>query len=323
MTKFIRISLVLINVVFSLHCAVLLADTNEAEKTQAVKDSASVSNKNVLNTVSDKIQESTAAFNLTFGKFFWALIIFTAGYIVIRYLTKLLAALAERWTNIRLTIKSFIPVLHILGWTLVLYIIIADVFAPPIETLIAATASAGIAIGFASQDILKNIFGGIMILFDRPFQVGDKIEVGKYYGEVISIGLRTVRIVTPDDSKVSIPNSEIVSQAVSNANAGESNCQVVAEFYLPTYIDMGKAQKIARRAAAVSRYVYLKKPIVVIFKNEIHQGNSIIKMRLKAYVSDHRYEFPFMSEMTEIVIQELLKQKIVAAKDINLIKNMK
>jgi small-conductance mechanosensitive channel len=208
---------------------------------------------------------------------------------------------------------------RIFGWTFVIYLIIADIFAPPIETLIAVTASAGIAIGFASQEILKNIFGGIMILFDRPFQIGDKIEVGKYYGEVVRIGLRTVRVVTPDDSLVSVPNSEIVNQSVSCANAGESNCQVVAEFYLPPEIDLILAKKIAYRAAAVSRYVYLNKPIVVLFMNEIHMGRSLLKMRLKAYVLDLRLEFPFKSEMTETVVDEYLKQGLVTSEQLSLL----
>jgi len=199
------------------------------------------------------------------------------------------------------------------------FFIIANVFKPSIQTLIAFTASAGIAIGFASQDILKNIFGGIMILFDRPFQVGDKIEIGSYYGEVVRIGLRTVRVVIPDDSLVSIPNSEIVNQSVSNANAGESNCQVVAEFFLQPDIDLIKAKKIAYQAAAVSRYIYLNKPIAVIIKNEIHQGRSLLKMRLKAYVLDIRFEFPFMSEMTEIVMSELLQHQLVTAEQLAMI----
>lgn len=267
----------------------------------------------------ESIQESRPEWSINFGKILWSLVIFVLGYFVIKYLTLLFERLAERWTNIRLTIKRLIPIFRIVGWSLVSYIIIADVLAPPIATLLAVTASAGIAIGFASQDILKNIFGGIMILFDRPFQVGDKIEVGKHYGEVVSIGLRTVRIVTPDDSLVAIPNSEIVNQSVSNVNSGESNCQVVAEFYLPPNIDMVKAKKIASRAAAVSRYIYLNKPIEVIIKNEVHQGRSLLKMRLKAYVLDIRYEFPFASEMTEIVMHEYLKQKLVRAEDLALI----
>ena len=156
-----------------------------------------------------------------------------------------------------------------------------------------------------------------MILFDRPFQVGDKIQMGNYYGEVVQIGLRTVRIVTPDDSLVSIPNSEVVNQAVSNSNAGEFNCQVVAEFFLPAHIDVQKLKRIAYRGAAVSRYVYLNKPIAVVIKNEIHEGRSLLKVRLKAYVLDLRYEFAFSSEMTEMVIQYLLKNNIVKQEELS------
>ena len=271
---------------------------------------------NPVEKITEKIQETRPAFKISFGKIFWSIVIFILGYFAIRFLSRLLESIAERWTNLRLSIKGIVPIVRIFGWTLIIYFVIANIFEPPIETLIAFTASAGIAIGFASQDILKNIFGGIMILFDRPFQVGDKIEVGSYYGEVVRIGLRTVRIVTPDDSLVSIPNSEIVNQSVSNANAGESNCQVVAEFFLPPDIDLIKAKKIAYRAAAVSSYIYLNKPIAIIIKNEIHQGRSLLKMRLKAYVLDIRYEFPFMSEMTEIVMNEILKYGLVTAEQL-------
>lgn len=291
---------------------------------QAVQDTTQIAAKSPEKTteaIRRSIQESKPEWSLTFGKVFWTAVILTIAYFAIKYLTRLLENLAERWTNLRLGIKRVIPILRIAGWTLAIYIIIADILAPPIATLLAVTASAGIAVGFASQDILKNIFGGIMILFDRPFQVGDKIEVGSHYGEVVSIGLRTVRIVTPDDSLVSIPNSEIMNQSVSNANTGESNCQVVAEFFLPPDIDLVKAKQIAYRAAAVSRYAYLNKPIAIIIKNEIHQGRSMLKMRLKAYVLDIRFEFPFMSEMTEIVIREFLKHNLVTPEQLTLIKS--
>ena len=91
---------------------------------------------------------------------------------------------------------------------------------------------------------------------------------------------------------------------------------MVAEFFLPAHIDQNLARDIAYRAAAVSRYVYLNKPIVVLFKNEIHQGRSLLKMRLKAYVLDIRYEFPFASEMTELVIQQYLDMGLVTQKEL-------
>jgi MscS family membrane protein len=248
------------------------------------------------------------AWQISGGKLFAATLVFLVALLVIKYLSRALEVAAERWSGSRLLIKRITPILRIAGWVFAIYVIIVGIFAPPVQTLVAATASAGIAIGFASQDILKNVFGGIMILFDRPFQVGDKIQVGSHYGEVLQIGLRTVRIVTPDDSMVSLPNSEIVNQPVSNSNSGEFSCQVVSEFFLPPDIDLERVKELARRAAAVSRFVYIEKPIAVRVRNEIHQGRSLVKLRLKAYVFDLRYEFAFASDMTETLLRALREE---------------
>jgi small-conductance mechanosensitive channel len=102
-----------------------------------------------------------------------------------------------------------------------------------------------------------------------------------------------------------------MSSFVSNSNAGENNCQVVAEIYLPLDIDTERVRKIATEAALISKYIYLNKPIVVLFFNEIHEMRSVYKMRLKAYVSDLSKEFAFKSEMTEIVIKTLIEEKIL------------
>lgn len=247
---------------------------------------------------------------VTFQKVFWSLVLILIVWIAARYLSRMIQRVGEKNVRYRLLIKSFIPIIRILLWALVIYFIIANIIAPPWATLVTLMASAGIAVGFASQDILKNIFGGIMILFDRPFQVGDMVEIGKYYGEITDIGLRTVRLVTPDDSVVTVPNNMIVSSSVSNANNGASNCQVVAEFFLLPGTNLQEARNIAVRAASVSRYIFLKKPVVVIFKTESEMGQTRIKMRLKAYVLDIRYEFKFLSEMTENLVREFQKKGI-------------
>jgi MscS family membrane protein len=252
---------------------------------------------------------------ISFGRIFWAIVIFIIGVFLIKFVTKVLELFAERSAKYRISIKGIVPVVRILGWSLIVYIIISGIFKPPAATLLAVAASLGIAIGFAAQDIFKNIFGGIMILFDRPFQVGDKIEAGQYYGEVVKIGLRSTRIVTADDSLVSIPNGDIMTRSVSNSNTGEANCQVVAEIYLPITVDTEKVRQIATEAAQVSKYIFLNKPITVLFFNEVKERRSYFKMRLKAYVMDIRYEFNFKSDMTELVMKELLKQKIISPSD--------
>lgn len=266
------------------------------------------------------LKVSKAKWKVTFNSVVWAFVFFFGAFFLLRYTTMILETVAEKWMGSRLFIKRLIPIFRIVSWIFIIYLIVVSILAPPIETIIAITASTGIALGFAAQDILKNIFGGVMILFDRPFQVGDKIQVGKHYGEVIQIGLRSVRIVTADDSMVSVPNSEIVNQSVSNSNTGEFNCQVVSEIYLPVHVNPTRVRKIGYRSAIVSRYVYLKKPVSVIIKNEIHHGKTVLKVRLKAYVLDLRYEFAFMSDMTEIFVTELLKEGVVTGEDLKSLK---
>ena len=247
----------------------------------------------------------------SFSKVFMIIVTLVAGYFILRVSKWLLELFAERSARYRITIKGFIPIVLIFGWTGILFFVVNSIIAPPIETVITLSASLGIAVGFASQDILKNIFGGIVIIFDRPFQVGDKIEVGEYYGEVMSIGLRSTKIITPDDSLVSVPNSEVVNNSVSNSNSGEANCQVVAEIFLPIDIDIEKCRSLALEAAKTSRYIYLKKPVVALFFQDVKEHKIYLKMRLKAYVADIRDEFAFKSDMTELVIQALLREKLI------------
>jgi small-conductance mechanosensitive channel len=244
-------------------------------------------------------------------KIIWSLVFLIAGYFILQILERIINLVAERQAKYRLSIKSVIPIIKIFGWIFIFFVIIAGIFQPPMATIFAFAASIGVAIGFASQDILKNIFGGITILFDQPFKVGDKIESGNYYGEVIEIGLRSTRIITPDDSKVSIPNGELMNQSVSNANSGESNCQVAAEIFLPVGINTQEVREIATEAVKVSKYVYLNKPITVLFSHIIHEEREYLKMTIKAYVLDIRDEFKFKSDIVELVLDELGSKGII------------
>jgi small-conductance mechanosensitive channel len=218
--------------------------------------------------------------------------------LVIRILAWVLEKLSERSAARRLMFKRLVPILRILIWAFAAFFIVRVVFSVGGQELLAAGAAVGVAVGFAAQDILKNIFGGLIVLFDQPFQVGDKVSVGGTYGEVVAIGLRSTRIVTPDDNLVTVPNAQVVDGQVANANAGELNCQVVTDLYLPGWVDEAKAKKIAFDAAASSKYVYLNKPIVVLVKDKF-EDTFLTHLKVKAYVLDPRYEFLFMSDVTE------------------------
>jgi len=228
----------------------------------------------------------------------WAILVLLLFNYLIHGLVWILDTLAERSTARRLFFKKLVPVTRILLWVFAAYIIVRVIFRVDAQGLLAATAAVGVAVGFAAQDLLKNLFGGIILVFDQPFQVGDKISVGGTYGEVVSIGLRSTRIVTPDDSLVSVPNAQVVDGQVANANAGELNCQVVTDLYLPGWVDEARAKRIAFEAAASSKYVYLNKPIVVLVKDEFKE-TFLTHLKVKAYVLDPRFEFLFESDVTE------------------------
>ena len=256
----------------------------------------------LIEDVSTETKELSNYFSLT--KILISIVILALTFIFLRIITVLLSVWGERTTRHRITIKGFIPVIRILAWLGAVSFILVAVFRPPMASILAFTATIGVAIGFAAQDLVKNIFGGIVIITDKPFQIGDKIQIGEHYGEVISIGLRSTRITTADDSTVSIPNAEVMSQAVSNANSGEENCQVVTEIYLPLSVNIQKVKQSAIEAAQVSRFVFLNKPVTVILAQEKIGHRLMIKVKVKAYVNDIRNEFAFKSEITETLTNE-------------------
>lgn len=105
-------------------------------------------------------------------------------------------ALMQRFPSRRFLILQFATLISFtvyIGGSLVL---VVGVLQPPREFLIAIGGSAAVAVGFALKDIAASIVSGLILLFDRPFQVGDRVSFDNVYGEIVSIGLRSVRLQT-------------------------------------------------------------------------------------------------------------------------------
>ncbi len=248
------------------------------------------------------------------GKTILAILVLIGSFFLMRGAIWLLDTLSERSAARRLFYKKLVPIGRLLIWGIAIYVILAEIYQVDRRGLLAAMTAIGVAVGFAAQDILKNIFGGILIILDQPFQIGDKIRIGDAYGEVVSMGLRSTRIVTPDDNLVSVPNSQVVDNQVANANSGSLDCQVVVELFLPGWVDVTRAKAIAFSAAANSKYVYLEKPIVVNIRDEFRE-TFLTQLTVKAYVLDTRYEFALASDITETAKAEFLREGFFDAID--------
>ncbi|MDY0201712.1 MAG: mechanosensitive ion channel domain-containing protein [Bacteroidales bacterium] len=296
MHKTIKYTLLVAAIIFMSSATLLAQDTT------IVADTVVISTKNLLSDLNAETKSLTNYFSAT--KIIVTLLILLITYVFLRILSLVLGIWAERNIKHRVTIKGLIPLVSVIAWTGSLIFILVAIFKPPMASILAFSATVGVAVGFAAQDLLKNIFGGIVIIFDKPFQIGDKVKIGNYYGEIVGIGLRSTRLVTGDDNLVSVPNLDVMNMPVANANAGEENCQVVTEIFLPLTCDMSKIRSFAIESAQVSKYIYLNKPIVVLFFQENIGHKIMLKVKVKAYVNDIRNELAFMSEITEVLTRE-------------------
>ncbi len=95
-------------------------------------------------------------------------------------------------------------------------ILIIDNFGYDVTSLIAGVGIGGLAFALAAQDLLANMFGGIAILTDKPFKLGDRIKVDGNDGFIKEIGLRTTRMMTLDGTMIVIPNSVIAHSTLEN-----------------------------------------------------------------------------------------------------------
>jgi MscS family membrane protein len=247
--------------------------------------------------------------DFSIAKIFYALLIIIAVYAGIRFITIALEALSNRASRARFFFKMLIPVMRFLIWLMGMFVIFA-MFAPSANALLAALASVGIALGFGAQDLVKNIIGGLVILADRPYQLGDRVKIGDAYGEIDHIGLRSTKLTTPDDTRVTIPNSEILNGKAWNANSGVPDCQVVTDIFLPHNTNPTEAMEIGYECAYSSPYLLLSKPVVVLLQDRFEYAPFMV-LRIKAYVYDHRFEPRFQSDITLRAKAELLKRGIL------------
>lgn len=243
-------------------------------------------------------------------KVFAVLFILAITWLVIHYLSKFLDFLGSASSRARFVVRWVQPVVRIFLWFGALMLAFA-LLAPTTETFYAGLASIGLAFGLGAQDMVKNLLGGLIILADRPFQLGDRVKIGDAYGEIDHIGLHSTKLTTPDDTRVTIPNSSIATSHIFNSNSGVPDCQVVTDIYLPPATDPQAAIEIGYEAAHTSPLLLSSKPVVVLVSDVLDQ-QPYLRLRIKAYVYDHRHEPRLQSDITRRAKTELLRRGMLA-----------
>jgi len=224
------------------------------------------------------------------------ILIFFAAYVLSRIITSILSKASEKMSRSgRIKVKMIIPAVKFGIYVIAFYYFLTQIFKIFGPELFLLSGLLGAAIGFGVKDLFADFIGGIVITFEKPYQVGDKIAIGDYYGEVTDIGLRATKLVTPDDNTVTAPNSLIFNETVASGNYGLPELMVVIDLYIASESDVKAAMRILRETVVSSKYVYISKrsPIILLHK----ALPFYIRLRAKAYVNDLRDEFEFESDV--------------------------
>ena len=151
-------------------------------------------------------------------KLLGALVVLVVGLRLIGWLKKWLQT-SPKLDKLDSGLRSFLISFSGIVLYAVLFITIAMVLGVPATSFITILASCGVAIGLALQGSLSNFAGGLMILFFRPFKVGDFIEASGESGTVTEITVVYTVLTTPDNKRVTIPNGALTNSVIENYSA--------------------------------------------------------------------------------------------------------
>lgn len=194
----------------------------------------------------------------------------------------------------RFFLLAMVPLLRLLFIVAAILLIVPRIIEPSLQNMVAVLGSLGLALGFALKDYAASLIAGVVAVGERPYRNGDWIEMNGIYGEVAHVGIRTVQIVTPEDTVVCIPHLKLWNEAVANSNNGTPKLQCVADFYLHPDHDGGRVRELLQDVALTSPYLRYDEPVLVIAQ-ERPWGT---RYRLKAYPIDPRQQFCFITDLT-------------------------
>lgn len=194
----------------------------------------------------------------------------------------------------RLYLLATLPALRLLIIAGLLTYSIPTIIEPTFENVVALLGAFGLAAAFAFKDYISSLIAGVVTLYEMPYRPGDWIEIDGVYGEVRSIGMRTVEIVTPDDAVVVIPHLKAWDRSIHNANKDGRNLMCVASFFLNPHHDAEQIKHALQDVALTSPYLQIRRPIAVI----VQETPWATSYRLKAYPIDPRQQFAFITDLT-------------------------
>lgn len=215
----------------------------------------------------------------------YALLIFFIGKWIAKELTGLIAKMMHKNPKLDEMLINFFE--DILYYLLLVVVILTALEQVGVETtsFLAVLGAAGLAVGLALKDSLSNFASGVMLIFFKPFKVGDVVTAGGVTGKVTEIHLFNTEFTTPDNQKILVPNSGITGGNITNINAHPKR-RVDLLVGIGYDDDIKKAKEVLTSIVNANEKVLLDDGITVAVSE---LGDSSVNFVVRAWVNTPDY----------------------------------
>jgi len=210
----------------------------------------------------------------------------------------------KRYTHDKGTVEATATIFRYIIIVLGL-IIIFQTAGIDLSTLGIIAGALGVGIGFGLQNVTNNFISGIIILFERPIRVGDRIEVGNINGNVVNISARATTVLTNDNIAIIVPNSEFISSRVINWSHNDRNVR----FWIPIGVSYHEDPQIVKKLlleVADENDGILKTPAPEVIFEEF--GDSSLNFSLAVFTSEFTDRPKMLKSNLNFAISEKFKK---------------
>ena len=177
-----------------------------------------------------------------------------------------------------------------------------------LSSLAVIAGALGVGLGFGLQNIVGNFVSGLILLAERPVALGDRIEVAGVAGQVTKISLRSTTVVTNDNISIIVPNSDLITQAITNWSHGDPKVRMRLPIGVAYGADPEKVRAVLLGVAAAHPDV-LKEPESAVFFDSF--GDSALNFELAVWTQNRAHNpRRFRSELNFAIEKALRENRI-------------
>jgi small-conductance mechanosensitive channel len=177
----------------------------------------------------------------------------------------------------------------------------------PVDKVTVVLGALGVGIGLGLQNIVYNLVSGVILIFEKPMQIGDYIEVSDKKGRVENIGIRASKLVTADGSEVIVPNGDILSSHMVNWTRSNNNRRTSLTIEIEPASELPKAKEIILAELKSNHFVIQERPVDILLNN---LNEKSVTITINAWINSIYKEEEFKSELRSVLYTRLGEKEI-------------